>query len=96
MLTSKDAHYSVKKAAFLLGIGISNLYLVDVDKNGRMDLVHLRQEVERALKENAKPFMVSATAGISIQSAQSNSNSFDIMTCRHNCVGLHRSSSWHC
>jgi glutamate/tyrosine decarboxylase-like PLP-dependent enzyme len=63
VLTSKDAHYSIKKACFLLGIGVSNLYLVDVDTSGRMDLVHLRQEVQRALNENARPFMVSATAG---------------------------------
>ncbi len=46
-----------------MGIGVSNLYLVDVDTSGRMDLVHLRQEVQRALNENARPFMVSATAG---------------------------------
>lgn len=63
VLTSKDAHYSVKKACFLLGIGTSNLYLIDVDKDGRMDLAHLRREVQRAFREHAKPFMVSATAG---------------------------------
>lgn len=63
VLTSKDAHYSVKKAAFLLGIGTTNLFLVDVDEGGRMDLVHLRHQVQRALKENARPFLVSATAG---------------------------------
>ena len=63
VFTSKDAHYSVKKAAFLLGIGSSNIYLINVDECGRMDPAHLRQEIERAIKENAKPIMVSATAG---------------------------------
>lgn len=63
VLTSKDAHYSIKKACFLLGIGSSNLYLVDVDSDGRMNLAHLREEIQRALREGARPFMVSATAG---------------------------------
>ena len=63
VFTSKDAHYSVKKAAFLLGVGSSNVYLIDVDDSGRMDPTHLRQEIQRALKEDAKPVMISATAG---------------------------------
>ncbi|XP_057377339.1 cysteine sulfinic acid decarboxylase-like [Daphnia carinata] len=66
VLTSKDAHYSIKKACFLLGIGTSNLYLVDVDNDGRMNLAHLREEIQRALKEGARPFMVSATAGTTV------------------------------
>lgn len=53
----------MKKAAFLLGVGSSNIYLINVDESGRMDPTHLRQEIERSLKENAKPIMVSATAG---------------------------------
>ena len=66
VLTSRDAHYSVKKAAYVLGIGGANTYPVDVDQQGRMDLNHLRQEIQRALNENARPFMVSATAGKNI------------------------------
>ena len=62
-MTSKDAHYSLKKAAFLLGVGSSNVYLINVDEAGRMDLDHLRQEIQRAHRENAKPIMISATAG---------------------------------
>ena len=93
VLTSRDAHYSIKKAAFVLGIGTDvklnkknqnsshssltvdlftshnlaflsqNTYLVDVDDSGRMSPSHLRNEIERALKENARPFVVAATAG---------------------------------
>lgn len=69
VMTSKDAHYSVKKAAFLLGIGSSNVYLINVDEGGRMDVNHLRQEIERAIKENAKPIMISATAGTTVLGA---------------------------
>jgi len=69
VFTSKDAHYSVKKAAFLLGVGSSNVYLIDVDDSGRMDPTHLRQEIQRALKEDAKPVMISATAGTTVLGA---------------------------
>lgn len=68
-LASRDAHYSIKKAAVLLGIGSDNLYLVDVDSAGRMDVNHLRSEIERALSENALPFMVAATAGTTVLGA---------------------------
>lgn len=67
--TSKDSHYSVKKAAVLLGIGSNNLYLVDVDSAGRMKVDHLENEIERALKEGALPFMVSATSGTTVLGA---------------------------
>lgn len=63
VLASQDAHYSIKKAAFLLGVGSANVYRVNVDQQGRMDLNHLREEINRAIRENARPFMVSATAG---------------------------------
>jgi len=66
VMTSKDAHYSLKKAAFLLGVGSSNVYLINVDEAGRMDLDHLRQEIQRAHRENAKPIMISATAGTTV------------------------------
>jgi sulfinoalanine decarboxylase len=68
-LASRDAHYSIKKAAVLLGIGSDNLYLVDVDSAGRMDVNHLRSEIERALSENALPFMVAATSGTTVLGA---------------------------
>jgi len=63
VFTSRDAHYSIQKAAYVMGVGGDNVYLIDVDAEGRMDLNHLRREIERALNENARPFMVSATAG---------------------------------
>lgn len=61
--TSRDAHYSGKKAALLLGIGTDNLYLINTDKYGKMNIHHLRQQIKKAYNENAKPFMVLATAG---------------------------------
>lgn len=61
--TSVDAHYSIKKLCAFEGIGSDNLYLVNTDAKGKMDVYHLRQQIQRTLAEKAVPIMVSATAG---------------------------------
>lgn len=69
LFTSEDAHYSVKKMASFLGIGSDNVYIVKTDNRGRMDIIHLVENVERALAEGGVPFMVSATAGTTVMGA---------------------------
>lgn len=61
--TSIDAHYSIKKLCAFEGIGSDNLYTVNIDAKGKMDVGHLRQQIRRTLEEKAIPLMVSATAG---------------------------------
>lgn len=61
--TSVDAHYSINKLCAFEGIGTDNLYLVNTDAKGKMDVGHLRQQIQRTLEEKAVPIMVSATAG---------------------------------
>lgn len=46
-----------------MGIGTDNLHLIDTDSDGKMDVIHLRQQIEKALGEGARPFAVLATAG---------------------------------
>ncbi|KAK4290106.1 hypothetical protein Pmani_036973, partial [Petrolisthes manimaculis] len=62
VLTSIDAHYSLCKAAFTLGLGSDNLILVNVDARGRMDVDDLKEKLEKVRSEGAKPIMVCATA----------------------------------
>lgn len=69
MFTSEDAHYSIQKLASYLGLGSDNVYLIKTDDRGRMDVNHLKDEIERALSEGAAPFMVSATAGTTVLGA---------------------------
>jgi putative pyridoxal-dependent aspartate 1-decarboxylase len=45
LLVSRLGHYSIKKAAGVLGIGTANVLPVDVDRHNRMDL----EDLERAL-----------------------------------------------
>lgn len=66
LFTSEDAHYSITKMAAYMGIGSDNVYLIRTDTNGKMDVCHLVDEIERSVKEGAAPFMVSATAGTTV------------------------------
>jgi hypothetical protein len=50
--------------AALLGLGEQNVCLVQTDKAGRMDPLHLESQVQRVIATGAVPFMVVATAGI--------------------------------
>lgn len=69
VFTSEDAHYSVKKLAAFLGIGYDNVYLAKVDSRGKMIVSDLEAQIARAIKENAVPLMVSATAGTTVMGA---------------------------
>lgn len=63
------AHYSIKKAADVLGLGKDNVRIVDVDSSIRMDIRSLRAEVARALNEGLVPLAVVAIAGTTEEGA---------------------------
>ncbi|WP_298035897.1 pyridoxal-dependent aspartate 1-decarboxylase PanP [uncultured Desulfuromonas sp.] len=63
VLTSRRGHYSLGKAADLLGIGRDNLVLIETDQNNRIDLNHLRQECRRLQDENIRPLALVGIAG---------------------------------
>lgn len=51
LYTSKHCHYSVEKGAILLGLGSENVFKVDVDENGVMDVDSLKQVIEKPRKK---------------------------------------------
>lgn len=76
-----------------LGIGSKNVYLVKTDDKGKMSLPDLRREIERAITEGAKPFMVSATAGTTVLGAFDPVNEIaDI--CQEYNLWLHVDAAW--
>lgn len=66
---NRDAHYSMDRAAAILGIGTDNLIKIATDSHGRMDLVDLEQQIVRVKEEGAIPFFVAATAGTTVRGA---------------------------
>jgi len=62
VLTSIDAHFSLKHAVRTLGLGEESLIYVPVDKNRRMDIKALKNIVTR-LKKDKDIFCITSTAG---------------------------------
>ena len=66
---SACCHYSVPKAAGILGIGRDQLRHVKVDGRGRMIPEALRERIEADLAAGHQPFLVLATAGTTVRGA---------------------------
>ena len=63
MLTSKNGHPCHYEVCNWLGIGISNCYEIECDKNGQMDINQAREIIEKNI-ENGKTFLgFNLTAG---------------------------------
>jgi glutamate/tyrosine decarboxylase-like PLP-dependent enzyme len=66
LFTSAHGHYSVEKAAQMLGFGSSAVWPVPIDKVGRMIPAELEKLVQKAQSEGRTPFYVNATAGTTV------------------------------
>jgi glutamate decarboxylase len=63
VLVSRRGHYSLGKAADLLGIGRDNLVTVETDEHNRIDLPQLRDACRRLGDENIRPLALVGIAG---------------------------------
>lgn len=66
MFTSEDAHYSMKKGASFLGIGMNNLIPIKTNESGQMSADDLEIKINDAIRDNLKPFLVNATCGTTV------------------------------
>jgi len=69
LYTSSESHYSVRKAAGILGIGRENLRSVEVDERGRMLPEELERQILADERAGRTPFFVNATAGTTVRGA---------------------------
>ena len=63
LYTSEQAHFSVEKAAIVLGLGRENVRKIRVDDDFRMDVDALRQAINADRAAGYRPFSVVATVG---------------------------------
>lgn len=93
LFTSAHGHYSIEKAAQMLGMGSSAAWEVPIDAQGRMVPVELEKLVQKAHDEGRTPFYVNATAGTTVM------GSFDpfediAAVCKKHRLWLHIDGSW--
>lgn len=61
-----QSHYSIAKAASLLGLGLDNVVKVETDAMGRMIPQALKEAVAAARAGGGEPFFVGATSGTTV------------------------------
>jgi len=94
LFTSAHGHYSIEKAAQMLGFGSSAVRSVSVDaKTGSMDPSALSSQIVKAKEEGHTPFYLNATAGTTVL------GSYDPITplaaiCKEHNMWLHIDGSW--
>jgi glutamate/tyrosine decarboxylase-like PLP-dependent enzyme len=66
---SADAHYSMEKAANILGLGTNRLIRIPVTDTGEMDTAILAEKLESTVAIGGSPFFVGSTAGTTVRGA---------------------------
>ncbi|MBM9537043.1 pyridoxal phosphate-dependent decarboxylase family protein [Desulfobulbus alkaliphilus] len=70
---NQDAHYSMDRAANILGLGTDHLIKIPLDDHGRMHVPTLQKSMEEIAAAGGTPFFVGATAGTTVR------GSFDLL-----------------
>lgn len=93
LFASQESHYSVKKGASFLGIGMDNVFIVKADRRGCMIPKDLDEKIELAKSQGAVPFFVHATSGTTVQGAFDDLDSIaDI--CQKHRLWMHVDAAW--
>ncbi|KAJ5891840.1 uncharacterized protein N7473_008068 [Penicillium subrubescens] len=93
LFTSAHGHYSVEKAAQMLGFGSSAVWPVPIDKQGRMIPAELEKMVQKAQSEGRTPFYVNATAGTTVMGSFDPFNEIAAICQKYN-LWFHIDGSW--
>lgn len=93
LFTSAHGHYSIKKAAQMLGFGSSAVWSVDTDATGCMIPSELSVRIDEAKSSGLTPFYVNVTAGTTVL------GSYDPIIplasiCSTHSLWLHIDASW--
>jgi glutamate decarboxylase len=93
LFTSAHGHYSLEKAAQMIGLGSSNVISVEIDDKGCMIPSALDEAIEKAKREGQTPFFVNATAGTTVLGSYDPFTAISKVCKAHN-LWLHIDGSW--
>lgn len=66
IFTSVHSHYSIDKAAILLGLGLDSVFKVPVNEYGQMNTDVLEAKIKTSIEKGFTPLYVNATAGTTV------------------------------
>ncbi|KAL2796814.1 hypothetical protein BJX66DRAFT_323703 [Aspergillus keveii] len=93
LFTSAHGHYSIEKAAQMLGLGSNAVWSVPINKQGRLIPAELERLVQKALSEKRTPFYVNATAGTTVMGSFDPFEEISAICKKYN-LWLHVDGSW--
>ena len=93
LFTSHHGHYSIEKAAQMLGFGGAAVWSVAIDDEGRMKASALKAQIEKAKAEGYTPFYVNATAGTTVLGSYDPFKEISEICKTHN-LWFHIDASW--
>jgi glutamate/tyrosine decarboxylase-like PLP-dependent enzyme len=93
LFTSAHGHYSIEKAAQMLGFGSKAAWSVPIDKQGRMIPSELERLIGKAKSEGRTPFYVNTTAGTTVLGSFDPFDEIAEICKKHN-LWLHIDGSW--
>ncbi|PGG99773.1 glutamate decarboxylase [Blastomyces parvus] len=93
LFSSVHGHYSVEKAAQMLGFGSDAVWNVPVDRKGRMIPQCLEDLIAKAKSEGRTPFYVNATAGTTVLGSFDPLEQIATICQKHN-LWFHVDASW--
>ncbi len=67
ILAAKNAHYSIKRAVNVLGLGQDNLIEIDTNPDGSLKVDDLKYQIFRLKNQGIKPFCLVSTAGTTVE-----------------------------
>lgn len=67
--TSATSHYSIRKNAAIMGIGIDQVRTIPTNERGQLIPEALEESIKNDLNNNRKPFFINATAGTTVLGA---------------------------
>ncbi|KAK3088048.1 hypothetical protein FSP39_013922 [Pinctada imbricata] len=93
IFTSEQSHFSIRRAACLLGIGGDNVCYIPCDERGKMIPHQLEKTILETISSGAVPLMVNATCGTTVLGAYDNINDIADLCQRYN-IWLHVDGAW--
>lgn len=91
---SEQAHYSIDKAATILGIKTDNIREVSCDKNGQMQIRSLRRQIENCLSADKQPMCVCATSGTTVLGSFDSLDKISEALSDYGQIWLHVDAAW--
>lgn len=92
-LVSDDAHYSLEKAANILGIGTSHLIRIPVNERGEMNAAILEERIHEIREQGGTPFFVAGTSGTTVRGAYDSIGDLLALRDKHS-FWLHIDAAW--